>query len=102
VKNRIPKRFLPVMTGLCLLLAGRMSAQTFSVLHVFSQTATKSQDYYTNSDGSFPTTRLLFQAATNLALPSLNNVDGPSPRTNALSGPQMFYQLKQEAKESPL
>jgi uncharacterized repeat protein (TIGR03803 family) len=43
----------------------------------------------------------VLQAATNLALPSWNNVDGPSPRTNAVSGPQMFYQLKQEVKEMP-
>jgi uncharacterized repeat protein (TIGR03803 family) len=43
----------------------------------------------------------VLQSTTNLTLPSWNNVDGPSPRTNALSGPQMFYQLKQEVKEMP-
>jgi len=43
----------------------------------------------------------VLQGTTNLALPVWNNVDGPSPRTNAVSGPQMFYQLKQEVKEMP-
>jgi uncharacterized repeat protein (TIGR03803 family) len=43
----------------------------------------------------------VLQGTTNLTPPVWNNVDGPSPRTNAISGPQMFYQLKQEVKEMP-
>ena len=47
-------------------------------------------------------TGFVLQATTNLALPDWNNVDGPSPRTNAISGPQMFYRLKKETIETPL
>lgn len=42
------------MTGISLLLAARTSAQSFSTLHAFSQTATNSQGYNTNSDGANP------------------------------------------------
>jgi uncharacterized repeat protein (TIGR03803 family) len=60
VKTCIPKSLLPVlMTGMCLLLAGQLSAQTFSVLHAFSQAATNSQGVYTNSDGAFPEAGLI-------------------------------------------
>jgi uncharacterized repeat protein (TIGR03803 family) len=44
----------------------------------------------------------VLQSTTNLVSPGWNNVDGPSPRTNAISGPQIFYHLRKEEKVVPL
>jgi uncharacterized repeat protein (TIGR03803 family) len=55
MKTYIQNVRLPaLMTGMSLLLAGRTAAQTFITLHNFSETATNSQSYYTNSDGAVP------------------------------------------------
>jgi uncharacterized repeat protein (TIGR03803 family) len=56
MKSRSKNRFIQVslIAGVGLMLTGRMTAQTFTVLHSFSATHTNSLGYYTNSDGAFP------------------------------------------------
>ena len=54
--SRIKNLFLlpTLIACLCLVLAGRVTAQTFTTLHSFTAGNTNSSGYYTNSDGYRP------------------------------------------------
>jgi len=52
---------LPILTGLGLILAGRVTAQTFTVLHSFT---TFPYPYQTNSDGNEPYAGLVLSDST--------------------------------------
>src|ERR1035437_7418979 len=56
MKSRSKNRFIQVslIAGVGLMLIGRMTVQTFTVLHTFSATHTNSLGYYPHSDGAFP------------------------------------------------
>ena len=52
---------LPVlMAGLGVIVAGPVTAQTFTNLYSFTATHTNSSDIYTNSDGAYPRSRIDF------------------------------------------
>ena len=58
-------RVLPALiTGLGLMLTGRVTAQTFTTLHNFSTEATNALGHYTNSDGVHPEAVLILSGNT--------------------------------------
>ena len=62
MKNRF---FLPaLMAGLGLMLAGRVTAQTFTDLYSFTTTHTNSSGVYTNSGGAYPSAGLFLSGNT--------------------------------------
>src|ERR1700747_1437051 len=59
--NNFKERFVPVLiAGLCLMLAGRVTAQTFTTLHNFTATFSFAPPIpLTNSDGAGPVSLIL-------------------------------------------
>ena len=55
-----------ICAALNLLLAGRLTAQTFTTLHSFVATGTNSSGVYTNSDGASPYAGLILGSAGNI------------------------------------
>ena len=53
-----------LIAGVVLVIAGPLSAQTFTVLHHFTATSNNASGQYTNSDGAFPCAGLLLSGNT--------------------------------------
>src|SRR5690242_8406545 len=66
MKRGIKNLFImPVlMAGLALLMAGRVTAQTFTTLHSFAITRQNSLGFYTNADGANPHAGLILSGNT--------------------------------------
>ncbi len=53
-----------LVAGLCLIPAGRVTAQTFTNFYSFTATHTNSSHVYTNSDGAYPSAGLILSGNT--------------------------------------
>jgi uncharacterized repeat protein (TIGR03803 family) len=66
MKTYVKKLFLlpALIAGLCLLLTGRVTAQTFTTLHNFTTTHEPRYNVYSNSDGAYPVAGLILSGNT--------------------------------------
>jgi uncharacterized repeat protein (TIGR03803 family) len=66
MKTRIKQLFLlPALSaGLCLMPAGRVTAQTFTNFYIFTATHANSSSVSTNSDGAYPVAGLILSGRT--------------------------------------
>ena len=100
MKRSLKTQFLPpaLIAALGAMLAGRVTAQTFTTLHNFA--ATSSSLPYTNSDGVGPTisvlsSNTLYGTAGYGGSSGNGTVFAIHTVTNPISGAQQFFRLSQ-------